>query len=115
VWTILYTLYRSIEPYKYQTNSAKRGKSEGLLVGKCVGVSPSLNPVRRNMFLISRFATLVTIGLQKPYALSESGAYRCLLTCCADDGYFLRGSKYLEYISRIRLIGMQIYSEIHNK
>ncbi len=50
---------------------------------------------------------MIVIGLQKPYSKSDSVQ---ILYCSmifiyllVDDGYFLAGSKYMEYISNIRI------------
>jgi hypothetical protein len=47
-------------------------------------------------------------GFQKLYSKSESGANlycsMMFIDLLVDDGYFLTGSKFLEYISTIRII-----------
>jgi hypothetical protein len=53
--------------------------------------SPLLNPVMRNWFRISQRATMIVIGLQKPYTKLESGANlygsMMLIDLLVDDGY----------------------------
>ncbi len=64
-----------------------------------------LEPIPRNWFRLSRLKTILAIGLQKPYAKSESGTNLVMYKV-----YWLAmmmlfmGWKYLQYISRIRIM-----------
>ncbi len=70
-----------------------------------VHVSPTSFQVRRNWFHLSQLATIVAMGLRKPYAKSDLG-----MNLVMYDVYWLTmmllfmRSKYLEYIASIRIM-----------
>ncbi len=79
--------------------------SQLLELQKALIVSPTFSWVRRNWFRLFWLATMVAIGLQKPYAKPKSGMNPLMYDVCWLAMMLLfTGSKYLEYISSVRIM-----------